>query len=180
MLGGLETDGKLWHYENGRRMLDWAFTAYSYRPVLSPTQVICEVPVRLSSTVDYVTLVPKEEVTVYLPVAMDIEEEVVYSYNTYEDELNAPIEAGTEAGVITVVYGEEIIGTCPLVTTTSVTRSEFLYFLKQIESFTKSRFFKGTVIAVAVLTLVYVFAQAASREKRIRKMSGRGADRRGR
>ena len=35
-----------------------------------------------------------------------------------------------------------------------------------------------TVIAVVVLTLIYVFAQAAFREKRIRKMSGRGMDRR--
>ena len=178
VLGGLESDGKLWHYENGRRMFDWAFSAYSYRPVLSTTQVICEIPVRLSSTVDYVTLVPKETVTVYLPVAMDIDKEVIYSYNTFEDEMDAPIEAGEEAGVITVVYGDEIIGTCPLVTTVSVTRSEFLYFLKQIESFTKSRFFFGTVIAVVVLTLIYVFAQAAFREKRIRKMSGRGMDRR--
>ncbi len=180
VLGGLEAEGKLWHYENGRKMFDWAFNAYSYRPVLSVSQVVCEIPVRLSSTVDYVTLVPKDTVEVYLPVAMDLEKEVVYSWNTFEDELDAPIEAGTEAGVITVLYGDEIIGTSPLVTTSSVTRSEFLYFLKQIENFTKSRFFKGTIIAVVVLTLIYVFAQAAFREKRIRRMAGRGTDRRGR
>ena len=173
VLGGLDEGGVLYNYENGRRMFNWAFSAYSYRPVLSTSQVICELPVRLSSTIDYVTLVPSETISVYLPAALDLDSVIRYSYNTYEEALDAPIEAGTEAGVITVVYGEEIIGTCPLVTTTSVTRSEFLYFLDRIQQFTSGRFFKGTLVAIVVLSIVYVFAKAALREKKLRRMSGR-------
>ena len=173
VLGAEEYEGFYYSYVNGKRMFDWAFGAYGYRPVLTATQVICELPVRLSSTVDFVTLVPKEALYVYLPTAADLAETVKYSYNTISDAMSAPIEAGEEAGSVTVFYEGEIIGAVPLVTTASVTRSEFLYFLDRVTEFTHSRFFKGTIAAIVVLSILYVFIKAALREKRIRRMSGR-------
>ena len=173
VLGAEEYEGFFYSYVNGRRMFDWAFDAYGYRAVLLPSQVICELPVRLSSTVDFVTLVPKEALYVYLPTATNLDEAVKYSYNTTADALNAPIEAGAEAGSVTVLCDGEIIGAVPLVTTASVTRSEFLYFLERVTEFTHSRFFKGTIAAIIVLSILYVFIKAALREKRIRRMSGR-------
>lgn len=173
VLGAMEEDNLLYHYIDGQRMFDWAHEAYGYRPVLSSSQVVCELPVRLSSTVDYVTLVPSETLSVFLPTDADLTEAVRYSFNTYDEALDAPVEAGTEAGVVTVLYNGEIIGARPLVTTASVTRSEFLYFLDRVSEFTHSRFFKGTVGAIVVLSVLYVFIKAALREKRIRRMSGR-------
>ncbi|MBE6725728.1 MAG: D-alanyl-D-alanine carboxypeptidase [Ruminococcaceae bacterium] len=173
VLGAEESDGAIYSYVNGHRLLDWAFGAWAYRPVLKDTQVICEMPVRLSSAMDYVTLVPESSMMVFLPTDADLSREVSYSWHTYEDSVNAPVEAGDEAGVITVSYGGELIGTCKLVTTASIPRSEFLFFLDRIEDFTKSRFFKGTIGAAAILALAYVLITAFLREKRIRKMSGR-------
>ena len=173
VLGGDEADGAVYSYVNGRRMFDWAFTAWGYRPVLQTSQVMCEIPVKLSSTADYVTLAPKETMSVFLPADVDLKTAVTYSWHTFEDSLDAPIEAGTEAGTITVVNGSEIVGTCPLVTTVSVQRSEFLYFLNRIEQFTMSRFFRATVISAVILAILYVFITAFMREKRIRRMSGR-------
>lgn len=173
VLGGDESDGSIYSYVNGHRLLDWAFEAWAYRPVLKDTQVICEVPVRLSSAMDYVTLAPESTMMVFLPTDADLSQKVSYSWHTYEDSINAPVEAGEEAGVITVSYGNELVGTCKLVTTASIPRSEFLFFLDRIEDFTKSRFFKGTIGAAVLLALAYVFITAFLREKRIRKISGR-------
>jgi len=173
VLGGDEAEGQIYSYVNGHRMLDWAFEAWSYVPVLKSTQVICEVPVRLSSAMDYVTLAPESTMTVFLPTDTDLASEVSYSWHTYEDEVTAPVEAGEEAGVITVSYGNELIGTCKLVTTASVPRSEFLFFLDRVEDFTKSRFFKGTIAAAVLLALGYILITAFMREKRIRKISRR-------
>ena len=173
VLGGDEADGQIYSYVNGHRLLNWAFEAWSYVPVLKDTQVICEVPVRLASAMDYVTLAPEKTMTVFLPTDTDLSSEVSYSWHTYEDEVSAPVEAGDEAGVITVSYGSELIGTCKLVTTASIPRSEFLFFLDRIEDFTKSRFFKGTIAAAVLLALAYILITAFMREKRIRKMSGR-------
>ena len=173
VLGAAEADGAIYSYVNGNRLLEWAFSAWSYRAVLKDTQVICEVPVRLSSALDYVTLVPENTMTVFLPTEMNLNDSVSYSWHTYADSLDAPVEAGEEAGVITVICDNEIVGTCKLVTTASVTRSEFLFFLDRIEEFTKSRFFKGSIAAAILLSLAYVLINAFIREKKIRKIARR-------
>ena len=168
-----DEDGKLYNYINGTNMLKWAFKAYDYAKVLSSAKIICELPVTLSSTLDYVTLVPQNDITVYLPKSVDLQKDILYSYNTYADSLEAPVEAGSVAGTITVRYGNEILGSCPLITTSSITRSEFLYFLAGIRQFTRSRFFISTLIAIVVLSVVYVLIQARRREQKLRRMTGR-------
>lgn len=173
VLGGESIDDELYNYVNARNMFDWAFEAYDYAEVLSVNQVICEIPVELSSTIDYVTLVPSESISVYLPTSVDISKDIRYSFNTYDESLNAPVEAGMECGQITVLYGDEILGSCSLITTSSITRSEFLYFLSRIQAFSEGRFFRGTLISVVVLSILYVLVQAGLREKRLRRASNR-------
>ena len=168
-----ESNGDIYSYIDAIRMFDWAFTSFSMRKVLSSSRVICEIPVNLSATLDYVTLVPKTDITVFLPTSIDLTKEIRYSYNTFSDSLDAPIESGDEAGTITVLYGEEILGTCPLITTSSITRSEFLSFLARVKEFTKGRFFIGTIISIVVLSIAYVLIKAALREKKLRRLSGR-------
>ena len=143
--------------------------SYGYEKVLTTSQMICEIDVNLSSTLDYVTLVPEREISVYLPASVDLKKDIRYSYNTYEDTLDAPVEAGQEAGTITVIYGDEILGSCALITTSSITRSEFLYFLDRVGDFTGSRFFKATVVSAVVLSIAYVFIKASIRERRLRR-----------
>ncbi len=169
VLGGDEVDGKFYSYVNAANLFDWAFKAYGYAEVLSPGKMVCEIPVKLSSTLDYVTLVPSEAITVYLPTDVNFEQEIRYSYNTYSDYLDAPVESGDEAGVITVMYGDEILGSCQLVTTSSVTRSEFLYFLDRVKQFTESRFFRGSLAAAVVLSIAYALINSAMREKKLRR-----------
>lgn len=169
VLGAEGEDETYYNYINAERMLDWAFASYGYEKVLTTSQMICEIDVNLSSTLDYVTLVPEREISVYLPASVDPEKDIRYSYNTYEDTIDAPVEAGQEAGTITVIYGDEILGSCALITTSSITRSEFLYFLDRIGEFTGSRFFKATVVSAVVLSIAYVFIKASIRERRLRR-----------
>ncbi len=168
ILGSEEIDGTIYTYVNVKNMLDWAFEAYGYATVLSSEKMICEIPVTLSSTLDYVTLVPKDDITFYLPTSVELESEIHYSYNTYTDTLEAPIEAGQEAGTITVLYGDEILGSTSLITTSSITRSEFLFFLARVKEFSTSRLFIGTVAGFVILSTVYALIVAAMREKKLR------------
>ena len=173
VMGADEEDGAIYSYVNAIKLFEWAFQNYDYIEVLSADRIICELPVRLSSTLDYVTLVPSENIEVYLPTTVDVERDIRYSYNTYADTMDAPIATGEEAGTITVLMGERILGTCTLVTTSSVARSEFLYFLARVRQFSQSRFFIATVVAAVVLSTVYVLLKAHWREKHIRSRMNR-------
>ena len=173
VMGADEEDGAIYSYVNAIKLFEWAFQNYDYIEVLSADRIICELPVRLSSTLDYVTLVPSENIEVYLPTTVDVERDIRYSYNTYADTMDAPIATGEEAGTITVLMGERILGSCTLVTTSSVARSEFLYFLARVRQFSQSRFFIATVVAAVVLSIVYVLLKAHWREKHIRSRMNR-------
>ncbi len=171
VMGGKEVDGEIYSYANAISLFDWAFASFTYIEVLRQDKIVCELPVNLSSTLDYVTLVPETGITVYLPTSTIVESDIRYSYNTYEDSLNAPISAGQVAGTITVLMDERILGSTNLITTSSVTRSEFLYFLARIREFSKGRFFKATLISIVIFSVAYVFIKAGWREHRMRKRS---------
>ena len=72
-------------------------------------------------------------------------------------------------GFITVRYDGEILGTVDLITTDKVERSEFLYTLQRLKSFTSQRWFIASVIVLVLLTTAYIFVIASVRDKRNRR-----------
>ena len=165
-----EETGEVWSYENAAALLNWGFACFNYLEVLSADKVVCELPVTLSSTVDYITLQPARSVMVFLPTNVNVERDVEVHYTTLYESLAAPVEAKTAVGTVTVMYNDEILGTVDLITTADVTRSEFLYVLAQIEDFVKSRFFIATAIAAVLLSLLYIFGQAFIRGRKANRL----------
>ncbi len=163
-----DDDEGIYSYANARELLDWAFESFSYREVLGADQRICEMPVTLSSAVDYVTLVPASPIVCYLPVDTDLSL-VRVAYVTHGESLTAPVEAGQVCGTVTVTIGDEILGSADLIATGSVTRSEFLFLLERIKSFTTGRFFRATLIFLAVFTVLYILWEARRREQQVRR-----------
>ena len=171
VLGAEGEDDTFYNYINAENLIDWAFSSYGYIEVLSNRKMVTEIPVALSSTLDYVTLVPQSDIVVYLPTSVDLENDIRYSIRTEADSIDAPVEAGEAVGTITVYRGEQILGSTSLITTTSIARSEFLYFLQRVKAFTGSRFFRGTLIAAVLISAAYIFIKAQQREKKLRHMS---------
>lgn len=163
----------VYSYVNVKNLLDWAFEAYVYVDVLSPEQTICEIPVTLANGVDYVTLVSKDSLRIYLPADTDIDKEISLTWSTDSEELQAPIEKGESVGWVFATYHENgdeeksvLIGKSELITTADISRSDLLYGLYKIKQFTKSRVFIAAVIAAVVLAAVYVFGSAFLRQRR--------------
>lgn len=163
-----EDDEQIYSYSNAKLLLDWAFESYRYQEVLSPSARICEIPVELSSAVDYVTLSPAESIVRYLPTDTDMEQ-IHVSYTTFEESLSAPVENGQVCGTVIVTLGEEILGSVDLISTASVTRSEFLYWLSRIRAFTNGRFFRATVVFGILFGIAYVLLEARRREQKLRR-----------
>lgn len=147
-------------YAGAIALFDWAFAAWKYADVLSTEDIICEIPVTLSSAIDFVTLAPANDVRVYLPCTVKKGENLEYSYTTLYESLAAPVVKGSVAGAVTVIYDGEVIGSSDLVATVDIDRSELLYTLSQIEKFTKSRFFIATIVSAVILTVIYVLVKA--------------------
>lgn len=159
-------DNTIYSYTNAKNLLEWAFDAFMYLDVLSPDQTVCEIPVTLATGIDYVTLVSKDTLSVFLPSDTDISKEISLSWTTETEELQAPIQKGQTVGRVTAMYNDEPIGTADLISTADISRSDMLYGLYKIGQFTKSRFFIAALVSAVILSVVYVLGTAYLRQRR--------------
>lgn len=155
-------------YAGAIELFDWAFENYGYREVLSSKQVLAELPVTLSATVDYVTLVPSNSLTVYLRKDIDDEKDIKTVINT-EESISAPVTKGQVAGSVKVMYEGRELGRSELITTADVTRSDFLYTVEKIREFTTGGFFIASAVSAVALTIAYVLVKARVRTRKLRR-----------
>ncbi len=168
VLGGELADEKNTAYLVTSELATYALTEYGYVEVIRAGGIVCEIPVELSTDADYVTLVPGEGLTMYLPLSVT-RADLTYEYRLDCESLDAPVTEGESAGTYSVYLGDEYLGSVPLITQNSLSRSEFLVVLDTIERFTTSTFFIVTVISAVVLTVLYFLLRARSRTKRHRR-----------
>lgn len=173
VLGAAEVDGKNLAYTYTSQLAGYALSRFGYIEVIKDSGAVCELPVTLSSTADYVALVPASTLTLYLPLATDVDTELVKTVRLDRESLEAPVEAGQVVGVYSVSRDGELLGSVELVTKNALPRSEFLVVLQAIEDFTTGVFFLSTCAAAVVLTLVYFLIRALWRRRAGRRSAPR-------
>lgn len=169
VLGAESVDDTIYSCVNAKNLLEWAFSSFMYLDVLAPEQIMCDIPVTLSTGTDHVTLVARDSLSVFLPSDTNIEEEITFSWTTDAKELQAPVTKGETVGRITVMYKGEPIGTSDLITTMDVERSDMLYTFEKISEFTGSPFFIATIVSAIIFSILYIFAKAFYLKKRNKK-----------
>lgn len=173
VLGAAEVDGKNLAYTYTSQLAGYALSRFGYIEVIKDSGAVCELPVTLSSTADYVALVPASTLTLYLPLPTDVDTELVKTVRLDRESLEAPVEAGQVVGVYSVSRDGELLGSVELVTKNALPRSEFLVVLQAIEDFTTGVFFLSTCAAAVVLTLVYFLIRALWRRRAGRRSAPR-------
>ena len=176
IMGAESDEDYIYSYVECANLLSWAYKNFSYKTVLSTSEVICEIPVKLSANLDYIAILPARKIDLYLPNDIDIESEVQFSYVLNKKELIAPVSEGEVVGVLTVLYDESVLGRIDLIIKTNVPRNMWLYVESVAVSIFTSRQFIGAVVAVAAIFVIYIFANAYIRGRRI-KQNKRGKPR---
>ena len=163
VMGAEEQNKRIRSYEIASDLIDWAFEAYSEVKVLGESSYLGEIAVTLSQDTDHVTIKPAGSLTAFLPSDIDVSKDIELLPKLNAPSLEAPVVEGQVVGFISVKYGDEVLGTVDLITTDKVERSEFLYTLQQLKSFTSQRWFIASVIALVLLTSAYIFVVASVR-----------------
>jgi D-alanyl-D-alanine carboxypeptidase len=122
---GARTDSetqRIHTYTDCETLVNWAYDNYDFVSLVDQTTMICELPVTLSSDVDYVTLLPAEPIEMFLPKDIDVSTAVKLNYILLADSIEAPIKEGEIAGVLTAHYNDKPVATVNLVTKDNVSR----------------------------------------------------------
>lgn len=161
---GAERDEKyIYSYVDAAELLDWSYNNFAYITVLSASEVICEIPVKLSANIDYVTLMPQQGIDLYLPKDVNLAEQVTMNWSLTETELVAPVSEGQIAGLLTVIYNGNVVGRINLIAKSNIVRSQPLYLLSLVMALIATRQFRFTVIAVLAFAVVYVLINSVVR-----------------
>lgn len=161
-------DGKfIWYsYHEAKRLLQWGFSNFQRTTLLDPStdHAIREVDVTLSDEADYVLAQPVGSITATMPTDYDpaLAELIV----ELPDSVEAPVEAGRELGTISIVYDGVNYGTLPMVAVDSVSRSEFQYNVRLIQSYWAKWWVKGLAILAVVVIVLFIFWLAVIRRSR--------------
>jgi D-alanyl-D-alanine carboxypeptidase (penicillin-binding protein 5/6) len=156
VMGARADEQNIYSYVEASKLVTWALKAYGYTMLLTTSDMICEIPVKLASRVDYVTLFPSENIELYLPVNADIKNDVHLTWQLDVDSFIAPVSEGQLGGRLTVTYNGNIVGTYELVTRNSVSRNNILYVLDLIRGIIETPQLK-MIVTIIILTAVGYF-----------------------
>ncbi|MCM1328764.1 MAG: D-alanyl-D-alanine carboxypeptidase [Ruminococcus sp.] len=161
-------------YEDHEKIYEWAFNTFEYTKIVSSTEEITEVPVKLGDGEDHVTLVPEEDFYAIWPNTLDssslkktIDKE---SYLDSDDSVVAPIKKGQVLGKYTLSLSGETICSVNLVANKDIALSQLEYNIMKAKAFVGSFWFKMAAGAAAALTAAYIAVYALATKKRRRKV----------
>lgn len=142
-------------FTTSHQLFKWAFTEFEYKSVLDVSTPVTEIPVRLSSESDYVSLYPAGQVHSILPVEAD-NSSVIIEPHLVGESVDAPIKKGDILGTADVIFAERVIGTVELIAGNDVKSSAFLIALDAIKNVLTSTVFKAIVAFVLLAVLLFV------------------------
>jgi len=147
---------KLNCFDDARKLLDWAFSIYSYKTVVSTKDKSVSVEIKLSANRDKITLVPDRDISILLPQNVNMETEITTECNIFEDQLIAPIEKNDHLGNLIVYYNGEEMGTAKLLSSADVDPSNILYVLDEIKNIVSSGWFRASVVIFIIIFAFYI------------------------
>ncbi len=155
------------HYDTTSELVGWAVDQFTYQTLLKKNQPMTRAEIRLSWTVDSLTLVSKDSVTGVVPNELDLDT-VRTEIKLDKEYFEAPIEKGQVLGHATLYIREDqAIGTVDLVAGESVRRSALLFLWSRLCAIITSPWLWGVIIILAVLLIAYAaLAISHNREKR--------------
>lgn len=133
----------------------WGFSDFSYRTVVSATDLVTELPVNMAKDKDFVILRAAQDVTSYLHKNDNIDE-LFQKIITVQEDISAPIRAGDILGAMTVMRGSEVYARVDLVAMNDVERSEGLYYFEMLGNFFAHPGVRTGIAFAGAALIVYV------------------------
>ena len=170
VLGAEKVEGVDGRFAETIKLFNWGAANWSQQVMLSSSEPIAEVPVRLSADQDAVVVRPSENITDMLPNTFETAD-LKLEY-TLEEDVTAPVAKGDVLGSLTVKYEDKQFE-LDLVAADDVERSTMLYVLDRVTAFFTGTTFKIIVAAIVALIAILVAYAILINRKRAKRRKNR-------
>ncbi len=172
----LENEDGVWVYRSFPETInlcEWAFEAYEMSTVMSTLYPVAEIPVNMAAGSETVALAPSQEVRALMETGYD-PKLITMQVELSAESVDAPIDAGTVLGTVTVTYEDRVLGTSPLTAITDIARSEVSRPADQSVHYAKDNWWKWLVgilgfiaLIILVFVLVVLYYRRQQRKRRV-------------
>ncbi len=153
VLGGSENEdgSEIYAYNIANTLIDWVTESYGTVKVIDEGTEIGMTTVRFTGLkTDNAPYITSGDLSVYIPLNIDAENDLVYETVLDKEAFDAPISAGTEVGELKVLYDGKVVGSCRLLLKESYEKNSIVAGIQMISDYTHSRAFIASVIFFAV------------------------------
>lgn len=170
---GVKTNG---HFLDHIAMYKWAFRTFDIVEVINEHTVISNVKVDMGEEADVAVLKPSSSFSTLLPTNLDTS--IIQQKITITADMNdngavvAPVEKGQVMGTLELILDGEVIATRNLITSQSISLSQFEYTMRMINSIFEKDWFKLCIVSLAVLIITDLILNGI-RKSRIAKLEAR-------
>lgn len=142
-------------YLDAKALSEWCFNNFQYSSLIKEKEPVAEVGVKLSSTVDKMTVVSGSDFGGIIPIGITADQ--MERRVEVEDPLRAPLTKGEEVGRLIFSYDGVDYGSVSLVSQHDANVSWLLVVFDVIITFFKSPLFLFILVIVLVLSILYFF-----------------------
>ncbi|MCL1951915.1 MAG: D-alanyl-D-alanine carboxypeptidase, partial [Oscillospiraceae bacterium] len=160
-------------FVDAKALLDWTFANIRLRQVAEKGKAVGGVPVEMARNVDYLQIVPKEDVYALVPEGIGSGSVLVEPIaDTVPESVMAPIQQGDTIALGAILYAGEEFARVDLVAAESVSRSATMYLVSLAKQAVRSVLAKALLGAVLIAAAIYtaVLVLQAYRRKRDRQL----------
>ncbi len=147
-------------FSESRRLLEWGFDNFSYRPILDSSNLLAEVPVLMGEDADSIVLHPEQSITMLVENTVTTDNEITYDITVYSEEndedLVAPISAGDVLGEVEVFYKGESQGVVKLVANSTVPLQRSEYLKSEFGNALSNGWIKGAIFFIIIVVVLYI------------------------
>ena len=157
-------------------LFEYGFNNFKIETVLTKLYPVAEIPVNMAAGSDTVALAPAQEIKSLVPADFD-KNQLELSTSLYYPSVDAPVEASTPLGTVTVSLEGEVLGTTELAAITSIARSEITHQANETKNYVKHNWWKwilGILLtSILILAGLVIYFKVRRRQERRRRIAER-------
>lgn len=159
-------------FSESKRLLQWGFSSFSYRTILSTLDLVTEVPVAMGAGADAVVARPKSNIVALMDNDEDLSK-IKPDVHIYTQEagktLDAPISSGQTLGSVGVTLGDTDYGSVDLVANSDISLDRAAFVKRQISETLSNKYVRlgiALLLLFFVSYIVFIIAYNARRKRR--------------
>ena len=156
-----EGEGGYTHFEDHKRLYDWAYSKFELKQVIGKNQQVMKVGVEMAKNTDEVGIVTTEEYYTLIP--NDLDSTAIQRITPTIEPFRAPVSKGVPVGELVLKLNGETLTTIPLETESDIALDSIAKYKDRLKTVLGSPGVIASVVILAVTIIAFAISKSVAK-----------------